>query len=310
MMQMGFVPKPISSARPFFEVQKRQKMNEKIFLNLVIMDKKRKQELFNRAKKFFELPLLVLTLLLIPLVVISELLTLSEEVLVIFEVIDWIIWGAFALELITLTYLAENRLRHLLRSWLDVIIVLLPLLRFLRLLRIARLARLSRFARAARFTRLTRLLRVFLLISREFESIRKVFGRHKINFAFIFSLILVIIFGFLVVSFEGKAEKANITSVADGIWWAIVTIATVGYGDRYPVTLPGRVIGVILMFLGVAMFSLFTANIASFFTESEKEKEKTDLEKRLQRLEEKINQLVKTSNSSSSDKVGEGRQSK
>jgi voltage-gated potassium channel len=228
----------------------------------------------------------------------------------IFEVIDWIIWGAFALELITLTYLAENRLRHLLRSWLDVIIVLLPLLRFLRLLRIARLARLSRFARAARFTRLTRLLRVFLLISREFESIRKVFGRHKINFAFIFSLILVIIFGFLVVSFEGKAEKANITSVADGIWWAIVTIATVGYGDRYPVTLPGRVIGVILMFLGVAMFSLFTANIASFFTESEKEKEKTDLEKRLQRLEEKINQLVKTSNSSSSDKVGEGRQSK
>jgi voltage-gated potassium channel len=67
--------------------------------------------------------------------------------------------------------------------------------------------------------------------------------------------------------FERQSDGSNIRSVWDGLWWAVVTVATVGYGDRYPVTFGGRMVGFVLMFFGVGMMSLFTATIASMFVE-------------------------------------------
>ena len=54
-------------------------------------------------------------------------------------------------------------------------------------------------------------------------------------------------------------------SAGDAIWWALVTITTVGYGDRYPVTDQGRTIGVFLLFAGIALFSVLTGFIANLF---------------------------------------------
>ncbi len=67
--------------------------------------------------------------------------------------------------------------------------------------------------------------------------------------------------------FEQKADDSNIRSVWDGLWWARLTIATVGYGDRFPVSLGGRLVAGVLIFFGVGMMSLFTATIASIFVE-------------------------------------------
>jgi voltage-gated potassium channel len=67
--------------------------------------------------------------------------------------------------------------------------------------------------------------------------------------------------------FEQGAKDSNIHSVWDGLWWAVVTVATVGYGDRFPVSIGGRIVGFLLMFFGVGMMSLFTATIASIFVE-------------------------------------------
>jgi voltage-gated potassium channel len=67
--------------------------------------------------------------------------------------------------------------------------------------------------------------------------------------------------------FEQQADDSNIHSVWDGLWWAVVTVATVGYGDRFPVSVGGRIVGLVLMFFGVGMMSLFTATIASIFVE-------------------------------------------
>ena len=67
--------------------------------------------------------------------------------------------------------------------------------------------------------------------------------------------------------FERQANGSNIQSVWDGLWWAVVTVATVGYGDRFPVSFGGRIVGFMLMFFGVGMMSLFTATIASVFVE-------------------------------------------
>ena len=67
--------------------------------------------------------------------------------------------------------------------------------------------------------------------------------------------------------FEQPAADSNIRSIWDGIWWAVVTVATVGYGDRFPVSVGGRIVGFVLMFFGVGMMSLLTATIASIFVE-------------------------------------------
>lgn len=68
--------------------------------------------------------------------------------------------------------------------------------------------------------------------------------------------------------FERNGQGSNtITSFWDGIWWAIVTVATVGYGDKFPITYPGRLVGIILITVGFAALSVFTGLIASLFVE-------------------------------------------
>jgi voltage-gated potassium channel len=67
--------------------------------------------------------------------------------------------------------------------------------------------------------------------------------------------------------FEHEADGSNIHSIWDGIWWAVVTVATVGYGDRFPISVGGRIVGFVLMFFGVGVMSLLTATIASIFVE-------------------------------------------
>lgn len=81
-----------------------------------------------------------------------------------------------------------------------------------------------------------------------------------------FVAILVITLGSLMVlQFESQSPQANILNGQDAIWWAIVTVATVGYGDYYPVTLQGRFVGVILMVVGVSIFGVLSSYLATTF---------------------------------------------
>ncbi|MFA4915232.1 MAG: ion channel [Syntrophales bacterium] len=74
--------------------------------------------------------------------------------------------------------------------------------------------------------------------------------------------------------FEHLRTGSNIRSVWDGIWWAVVTMGTVGYGDKYPITPGGKIVGVLLIFSGVGLMSLLTATIASVFVEKKMKEEK------------------------------------
>ncbi|HYN48660.1 MAG TPA: ion transporter [Candidatus Nanopelagicales bacterium] len=82
----------------------------------------------------------------------------------------------------------------------------------------------------------------------------------------IFLVILVVeLAGATIYYAEGGDPSSNIGSAGDAIWWGLVTITTVGYGDRFPVTAGGRIIGVFLLFAGVGLFSVLTGFIANVF---------------------------------------------
>ncbi len=88
------------------------------------------------------------------------------------------------------------------------------------------------------------------------------------------TLLLIFLCSFAVFYFEHNETEANIHSLWDSFWWAVVTVGTVGYGDRYPVSVAGRLVGLLLIFSGVGLMSLLTATIASVFVEKKIKEEK------------------------------------
>jgi len=133
-----------------------------------------------------------------------------------------------------------------------------------------------RFIRALR---LIRLLRVFKL-ARYSESLRilgNVFKKKKAELyitVFILVILLVIVSSFMYF-LENEAQPKVFSSIPASMWWGMITLTTVGYGDIYPITIFGKLLGVIMALLGIGMFALPTAIIASGFTEEmQKKREK------------------------------------
>jgi hypothetical protein len=101
------------------------------------------------------------------------------------------------------------------------------------------------------------------------------------------ALYVLLLMGVMVLEFGAlgvlKAEKtnpdANIKTASDAVWYVLVTISTVGYGDRYPTTSPGRIWGAIIIVVGVGIFGTFTGFLANFFLSPGKKEEEAAPEK-------------------------------
>jgi voltage-gated potassium channel len=129
-----------------------------------------------------------------------------------------------------------------------------------------------------------KILRVFRLV-RVYRLFREVgsgtIGRALIKDRAGSSLYVLLLMGIFVLEFgslamlrvEQNAPEANITTASDAIWYTIVTISTVGYGDRYPVTDAGRIIGAGIIVLGVGIFGTFTGYLANFFLSPKKKEQ-------------------------------------
>ena len=89
---------------------------------------------------------------------------------------------------------------------------------------------------------------------------------------------MVLIGSLLALLFERNAPGSNIHSYKDAIWWAVVTVTTVGYGDRFPVTEGGRAVAVVLMFVGIGLIGTLTATVASFFVQEHTDANKAQLQ--------------------------------
>jgi voltage-gated potassium channel len=155
-------------------------------------------------------------------------------------VINLVIWLVFVVEFIARLVLAERRGQYAARHIADVLMVALPMLRPLRLLRFLVLLRMiNRRATASLHGRIV----AYVLAS---------------------AGLVLLISALAMLDAEQHNTKANITSFGDSLWWAVTTMSTVGYGDRYPTTGDGRLIGTGLMLAGIALLGVVTATFASW----------------------------------------------
>lgn len=129
---------------------------------------------------------------------------------------------------------------------------------------------LTLFGFNSSFLRILRLFRVFKLFrmtkTSSFDrALRRVFVTERENLIMTFSSIgiILIIFTIMVYFAENDAQPQTFSSIPKTLWWAIVTLSTVGYGDMYPITIIGRIITTIITMIGIAFYAipggLFTA---------------------------------------------------
>lgn len=206
----------------------------------------------------------VLSLYVLVALLIDTFFKLPVEVSKVLNLADNFICVFFLLEFCVRFYQAENKLAFMKWGWIDLISSI-PTFDFLRAGRTLRLIRLLRILRAFRSTR---------------HLINHVY-RNKTKGAFTtvsIIAILMLVFSAVAILQVEDDPNSNIKTAEDAIWWAYVTITTVGYGDKFPVTTEGRIIAAILMTVGVGLFGTFTGYLASWFVADKKqnENEETD----------------------------------
>ncbi len=160
----------------------------------------------------------------------------------VFFVIEIVAWAAFAVDLAVRIVLSTNKWAFIRAHPIDIAAVILPVLRPLQALRA---------------------LSIIFLSAR---GLHRILRNRVLTYVVIAALGVWLIAGLAVTQAERGVPGSNIEDVWVGWWWAFVTMATVGYGDTYPVTVEGRLVAVGLVVTGITLVGTVTAYIAAWFT--------------------------------------------
>ncbi|HEX2172714.1 MAG TPA: ion channel [Dehalococcoidia bacterium] len=189
---------------------------------------------------------------------------------------DWVIWSVFVIEYLVMLALARSRAAYVRRHWLDLAVIIFSfpvlhdLLAFLLL------------------PRLIRLFRIAVITYRGYQALRLGFGRQGLPYLFAITVFLVFAGGGLLTLIEPE----TVPGFADGIWWSIVTVTTVGYGDIAPKTPAGRLVGILLMLTGVGVVSALAGSVAAHLVEQDEGSEIRRLGERLDEIEALLRQIA------------------
>ncbi len=196
------------------------------------------------------------------------------------QVTDWIIWSFFVLETVVLTSLVEHKYRYLRSNWMNLIIISVgvPLLLV--------------GSNYAAILRTLRLLLIFPIMLHASLTVRKVLARNYLGTVLLVALTFTLMSGLLMAGIDPSIEN-----VWQGIWWAWVTVATIGYGDIVPQSVAGKIFGAVVILFGVGFFSLLTASFSAYFVsrgEVEIEEEEEEEISQLKVIERRIEAMEKT----------------
>jgi voltage-gated potassium channel len=196
-----------------------------------------------RMQDRLEWPVVVAALLTIPIIVIQES-DFGDPWETVATVLNWATWSVFLAETVIMLSLVPDRRRWIRHHLLDVAVVILT----------------PPFAPQAwqngRLFRLVRLLRIFRVF-----ALRRLLSLEGMKYAAAVAAGTVLVGGAV---FSSVEEHQGITTW-DGVWWAVTTVTTVGYGDIVPESTGGRVIGITIMMIGIGFVALLTAFIADRF---------------------------------------------
>jgi voltage-gated potassium channel Kch len=175
-------------------------------------------------------------------------------------VMDWMFCAIFMADFLGRLIRAHPKRSYLVPYGILDFLGSLPSIPALRLFRLFRLTRISHVARVGGPKR----------VIREFAGRR---AESALYVTVLFALLVVMFGSVLMFAFESRSPDANIKTGQDSVWWSLVTITTVGYGDRYPVTAEGRVVGVVTMLVGIGLFGVLTSVLATKFLEPQRKAE-------------------------------------
>lgn len=212
----------------------------------------------NESEKvsFLNLMVLVLSVYVLVALLLDTFFKLPTEISRLLEIVDFFICIFFLLEFCWRFYLADNKLKFMRWGWVDLVSSI-PMIDFLRV------------GRAIRLIRLLRILRAFRSVKNLVGHIFRNKAQGTFSSVAIIAMLLVIFSAIAILQVETD-PNSNIKTAEDAIWWAYVTITTVGYGDKFPVTTEGRLIAAVLMTAGVGLFGTFAGYVASLFVTDKK----------------------------------------
>lgn len=197
------------------------------------------------------------------------------------EAADWAVWAVFAVQFSVMLLLAADRFRYVRGNWLGPLVIVLSFPLLPDVLNVLRLAG---------FARVIPLLQLPATTTRGARALRNSLIRPGVVGIIVAALFLVVAGGGLLAALEPQTVRGGFWS---GLWWAMETVTTVGYGDIVPVTPVGRLVAVALMLMGIGVVATLAAAIASYFLGQGQDL--GSLSERLSRLEHKLDALSERS---------------
>lgn len=179
----------------------------------------------------------------------------------------------FTIEYAANIYVAPVKTKYIFGPWgvIDFLAIAPSYLNIvdLRAIKVLRVLRILRFLRLMRMLRLLKLAK-HVSSGREKDDKVNKFDTLKMDLQiyFIAMFSVVVIFSTLIYYAERAVEGTAFSSIPQAMWWCVVTITTVGYGDMYPVTFMGRMVAVVTMFSGLALFGLLMNVIGKYMMTS------------------------------------------
>lgn len=222
-----------------------------------------RESLLQRVERMTELPLLLLAFLMIPLLAGPFLWDLSVAEVALLSSLNLIIWIAFAADLGVKVVLSTHRIAYLKSHWLDVLIVAIP------------------------FFRPLRIIQLLVYGSRAFQGSRRL---SNTDFVIVYAFGALIIATTVIVAFE-RDSGSRLAEFPDALWWGVVTVTTVGYGDITPETVGGRIIAALLMIVGIGLFSFVTANVASRISRTDEAADRAEDDAEFRQMMDELKEL-------------------
>ncbi len=213
--------------------------------------------------KLFDVCLLVMIVLSILLIIVESLPGLNSTWKLVFTIFEYVFTAFFSLEYLMRIYCSPKPREYVL-SFFGIIDFLSTIPIYL-----GWLIGSARYLMVLRTFRLIRVFRVFKLFSflSEGDMLMRslMLSARKILVFFLFIVVMVISLGTLMYMVEGNVEGSAFTDIPSSIYWAVVTMTTVGYGDIAPITTMGRFLSTIVMLLGYTIISVPTGIVSAQF---------------------------------------------